>query len=91
MFGIFKRKNENVANSGQTLTSAEYERCLKRIVEAEAELKTIKKDYEVLETDVANLRGQFNRKLRGLSVEEKKTEENEKSYKEGDVLYLGEK
>lgn len=73
------KKNDNTSKN--PVNSEEYERLAKRITELVAELGLLKANYKIIETDVDNLRGNFNRKLKGLVKEEEKVapKEEEKS------------
>lgn len=70
----WQKKNDT---SKDALNSAEYERLSKRVTELTGEVGTLKTLCNSLETDVANLRGKFNRKLSGLQKEEEKVEPKE--------------
>jgi len=76
MFGLWKRSQ---GNDAKHLNSDEYERVLKRISELSSELGVCKANLEILRTDLANLRGKFNQRLRGSKHEEEQTTEATKS------------
>ena len=61
------------------INSVEYEKLSKRITELVAEVETMRSKIKVLETDNANLRGNFNRKLSGIKKEELQEEEKTES------------
>ena len=61
-----KKKNAEQTN----LNSAEYEKLLKKSVEVTAKLEELQIKLEVLRTDLQDMRGKFNRKLRGIRLEE---------------------
>jgi hypothetical protein len=53
------------------VNSAEYERIVRKLIDANAEIETLKASIKLLQTDVDNLRGNFNRKLKGIEQTEK--------------------
>jgi len=73
---MFWNKKKDDPNKNTT-NSEEYERLSKRITDLAAEVALHKTKVELIETDVANLRGKFNRKLSGLQKEEEKVEPKE--------------
>lgn len=73
-------KNKNVVNSD------EYERISKRISELSARQEILDNKIEMLKTDVSNLRGRFNQRLKGFSKEE---ETQSKDINTGENIYLG--
>lgn len=60
---FWKKKNEN--KNADPLNSLEYEKCLKRFVELNTAIETLKVKYENLETGLSSLRGKFNQRARG--------------------------
>lgn len=66
-------------NKKQTLNSDEYEKLSKKMIDLKEELETFGVKLNVLRTDVDNLRGNFNRKLKGLKKEEMEEEEDSKT------------
>lgn len=62
MFSIF-RKNEN--SGTKIANSDEYERLSKKLIDLSAAVAALAGKYEILETNVANLRGKLNQRLRG--------------------------
>jgi len=75
---FWKKKNEANNTSANAVNSNEYEKLSKRIAELDAEVRICKTSCQMLETDVANLRGKFNQRLKGLApIEEKKEEKPE--------------
>jgi len=66
---FWSKKNE--------ITSIEYEKLSKRVIELFSELEDIKVQVKILGTNYDNLRGNFNRKLAGVKKEEE-TEKTEK-------------
>ena len=76
--------NKNYVNSD------EYERLAKRITELASEVGICKAASKLLQTDVDNLRGKFNRKLKGLEQEEKvEPKEETEKYINGDFIGIG--
>lgn len=71
---FWKKKNETNNTREKAFRSDEYEFCLKRIAELNTKVESIEAKYKALQTDVDNLRGNFNRKLKGIKEEEKKEE-----------------
>lgn len=81
---FFKKRNENTS---QNLTNSdEYGKVLRRFAEISTDVELCKTQIKVLQTDVDNLRGKFNRKLKGLEKEE---EEKEKNINTDNTLYFG--
>jgi predicted nucleic acid-binding Zn-ribbon protein len=56
------------------LNSDEYERISKRITELDSNFTSLKNKFEILQTSLDNLRGNFNRKLSGIKKEEEQEE-----------------
>lgn len=83
---MFWSKHEN--SNKNDINSAEYDRCLKRISELNARIDVLNAEIEILKTGLANLRGQFNRKLSGIRIEEQKQEEP-KDINNGELIPLG--
>jgi len=81
------KKNDTSKNA---VNSDEYERLAKRITELAAECGICKAACKLLETDVDNLRGKFNRKLKGLEQEEKvEPKEEEEKFINGGFVGIG--
>lgn len=77
----FKKTNEN------KITSEEYEKLLKRIIEISGSLQELHNKFKILETNYDNLRGNFNRKLSGIKKsEEEITEEKSETNIKPQVL-----
>jgi len=73
---VFWRNKTN--DSGKTLIrSDEYEDCLKRFVKLDSAIGVLENKFKILETNYDNLRGNFNRKLKGMKEEEQKEETKE--------------
>lgn len=83
---FFKRKNETASTNPQPISSAEYERLSNRIVEIHSTLKILATDIKVLETNLDNLRGKFNQRLKNWKEEEKV---EEKQINTSNELYFG--
>jgi archaellum component FlaC len=68
LFNDDKRKNP--------MDSDEYARCFKRIAELDSRIQSVETKAELVKTDVANLRGKFNQRLRRIQEleEDEKTE-----------------
>ena len=66
---FFQKKQKN-----ETLNSAEYESCAKKLVELSARIEELENKFKILTTNYDNLRGNFNRKLKGLKAEEESEE-----------------
>lgn len=82
MFNFLKKSNEG-SNSNQTITnSTEYEKLSKRITDLVAEIQSVKANVDSIQTSLDNLRGNFNRKLKGLAEEEIKEKKSEEDKKE---------
>jgi len=67
---MFWRKKDE----GQKIESEEYRRLAAKLADIEASVSGYKAEVRLLQSDCDNLRGQFNRKLKGLAAEEKKEE-----------------
>lgn len=74
LMGLFNFGKANNSNAN-AVNSSEYERLSIRIADISSEVKSVKADHELLKTDIANLRGKFNQRLKGLKEEETKDEE----------------
>lgn len=65
-------------SSKKSMDSQEYDRLVKRISDGDAKIRILETDIQMLRTDIANLRGKFNAKLKGIKeqelLEEKKVE-----------------
>jgi len=81
--GIGKETNDTGKNP---LHSTEYEDCLKRLVKIDSSIALLEAKFKILETNHDNLRGNFNRKLKGLADNEKK---EEKDLNNSETVYLG--
>lgn len=68
----FKRKNNNLGE--KSFNTEEYVKLLKRISELDTRLETIDNKYGILKTDVENLRGRFNQKLKSFTEEKPNAE-----------------
>jgi hypothetical protein len=66
---FWKRQNENA--SKDINNSDVYGAILRRFAELATDIELCKTQIKVLQTDVDNLRGNFNRKLKGLEQETK--------------------
>lgn len=67
---FFKKKNENTNKN--FADPDEYGRILRRFADLSTDIELCKATIKVLQTDVDNLRGNFNRKLKGIEKEETK-------------------
>jgi len=76
---FWNKKNETQLNS------AEYESLAKKLVEVSTRIEELENKFKILTTNYDNLRGNFNRKLRGLKAEEEPEEETETN-KNPDIL-----
>lgn len=64
-------------NERKFINSAEYETISKKIVELNERVEILSHKLSVLQTSMDNLRGNFNRKLKGLKKDEQEEEEEE--------------
>ena len=71
----------NNANNKKPINSDEYERLAKRITELVGDIGICKASNEIIRSDLANLRGRFNRQLSGMKGEEEKVEPKEEEKK----------
>jgi len=81
----FKKHDTNT----NALGSAEYELCLKRIAELSGKFELLTAKVEGYKMQLDNLRGNFSRKLKGMSEEEEKVapkEEVEKKTKTETII-----
>lgn len=85
---FFKRKNENTDKNA--ISSGEYERLVRKLIDGNTEIELLKASIKILQTDLDNLRGNFNRKLKGMKEEEVKEEKQEtKNIYTADYLAFG--
>ena len=84
MLEWFKRKTQDP--STKFINSEEYDKCLRRISELSATIKTVESQTELLKSDLANLRGKFNARLSRLKEEEVK-EESKDIYTSSDIPF----
>lgn len=85
---FWKKKDDNLHK--EHLNSDEYERLLKRLLDITTEVKSCQAELKLLQSDLANLRGNFNRKLAGIAKEEsakEKPQEEEKFINSNDVYF----
>jgi hypothetical protein len=75
--GLFDGFKTPAANKN-SINSDEYERLVKRIIDVDARMRLRDAEYKLLETDVANLRGKFNQKLKGIKETDAKDEMQQK-------------
>jgi len=93
----FKKKDEKLESvNPKHVNSYEYEALSKRLSETNTDVATLKGNVKVLETDLANLRGKFNQRLRGLT--EPQQQDNEprgsgaeptENIKSGEPVFIG--
>jgi len=79
---LFKWKNERPDQNAKTLRSDEYDSILKRIAEINSAVSVLETKHQSLKTDVDNLRGRFNQRLKGFKEEEKAEEKPEEKKNE---------
>jgi len=72
---FWKRKTDNTNENA--LYSSEYAKLINRIAEVDSAIRLLETKFKILETNYDNLRGNFNRKLRGLYNEEQKEEQKD--------------
>ena len=84
---MFWRKNENTSKN--PINSDEYERLAKRISDLDSSMRTFKTNIEMFETDLANLRGKFNQRLKGLAPEEKPQEIKTETINKDEFVGIG--
>jgi tRNA threonylcarbamoyladenosine modification (KEOPS) complex Pcc1 subunit len=73
--GIFNFGKTN-DTSKDIINSREYEKLASRISDISIDINSVKGNIEILRTDISNLRGKFNQRLKGFQEEDKKQEEN---------------
>ena len=71
---FWKRKNDAQIQDKNVIGSDEYGKLVHRLSEIDAKLKLFESVIEIFKTNLDDLRGKFNRKLKGLEKEEKKQE-----------------
>lgn len=84
---MFWQKKDESSNKN-AFGTAEYDGILKRLSELRAEINNLSSDVKTLQTDLDNLRGNFNRKLRGIKEEEQKAEKKEEEQKDINGGYI---
>jgi len=84
--GWFSKKEQD-DSSKKSLNSYEYEQVLKRISELYSRVSVFETSIEVLKTDISNLRGKFNQRLKGLAEAEKKEDEKVSFNNDGLVAF----
>jgi hypothetical protein len=72
---MFWNKSKNAEQTN--LNSADYEKLLKKSVEVTAKIEELQIKLEVLRTDLQDMRGKFNRKLRGIRLEDQEEQEKD--------------
>jgi len=72
---FWKKKDEGLNKNSNAISSDEYGKCLTRFAELHSEFTILKTEVKALQTDVDNLRGRFNSRLKGLKTEEEKAED----------------
>lgn len=82
---FWRKKTDNLGE--KSLNSLEYEKCVRRMVEWDAKLESLSHKLDLLKTDVDNLRGRFNQRLKNFREEEKK--EEAKDLNLDNTIYLG--
>lgn len=86
---MFWRKKIN-DTSKNSINSDEYERLAKKFIELGTEIRVLKTEHDLLKTDVANLRGKFNQRLKGLKQEEEQEQKKEtETINNGELLAFG--
>jgi len=73
--GLFSKSRDGIADNknNNPVNSDEYERLHKRITELDTKIEAVKTSINLLQTDVADLRGAFNSrlaKIRNRGIEE---------------------
>jgi len=86
---FWKKKDDGIRK--EHINTDEYERLSKRILDNAAEIKTCLSELNLLKTDLANLRGNFNRKLAGIVKEEtaKEVPKETESFNNSNEFYFG--
>ena len=69
----FRKNNDN--SNKNFIHSEEYEKIVKRIIEVYSKNEILENKFKLLETDVANLHGNFNNRLKAIKEREKPEEE----------------
>ena len=75
----FKRNITNENTNKNSIDSVAYDELVKRLSNAVGRIGVLEVTLEAIKTDIANLRGKFSARLKGIKEEElKKEEETEK-------------
>jgi hypothetical protein len=92
MFWFKKSKNEANNNGAQIINSVEYESISKKLVEFFTKIELLEAEYRILKSDMENLRGRFNQRLKGFIKDdlaeikrEREAEKAEKAEKEKNI------
>lgn len=66
-------------NNKKSLSSEEFEKLLRRIIDLDGKIASLEITYKKIEADCNNLRGNFNRRLKGIKRDEELEEETEET------------
>ena len=88
-FSFFGNHDKN--KSSDPVNSKEYEKLAMRIVECTTAILSVENKLNLLKTDVENLRGKFNQRLRGIKLDEqvKELEQQKENFNNNDVVPFG--
>jgi hypothetical protein len=68
-YGYTNKKNDNTSQND--VDTDGYARIFRRLTEISSDVEQCRAQVKILQTDVDNLRGNFNRKLKGIEQTEK--------------------
>lgn len=87
MLGLWKKKDERINRDSHSANN--FDEYLKRISELNSKIALIETNIELLKTNMANLRGQFNSKLKGIKEEEAPQEKKIETINNSEFVAFG--
>jgi DNA anti-recombination protein RmuC len=82
---FWTKKTEDLGK--KDINTDEYVKCLKRMAEIDSRVESLFNKFNLLQTDMENLRGRFNQKLKSFA--EAKPEAETKDLNSDNTIYLG--
>jgi len=84
---MFGRKT--IDPNANPIRSHEYEKCIIRFTELDSKLIILETSLKAMQTDMDNLRGRFNQRLKGLKVEEENAEKKIETINNNEFVAFG--